>query len=126
MDNGVEALVGLSARMVMRLNSMSTDRASAAKCYSDICASHMTRGAVGGLSEGCNLSFLLIPVTSTGMRKSNKPPRAARISTGLRSRCFQVGPTWNMTVIDSMKLRRGMRVENRIHFSSSHSKVAVA
>ncbi len=64
----------LSERMAMRLNSLSTDRASAAKCYSDICASHKTRGAVGGLSEGCNLSSP-IPVLVTGMRAA--PRRGA-------------------------------------------------
>ncbi|PND19991.1 hypothetical protein CN934_19985 [Ensifer sp. MMN_5] len=42
--------------------------AAGSKCYSDLCAPHKTRGAVGNVSEDCILSTL-IPVLVTGIQQ---------------------------------------------------------
>ncbi|MQX23174.1 hypothetical protein GHJ84_19815 [Sinorhizobium meliloti] len=47
--------------------------------------------------------------------------RAADLSRRLNHDVFRSGRPKNMSVIDSKKLRRGMRAENRTHFSSSRS-----
>jgi hypothetical protein len=65
MDNGVEALVGFVGTHGDALEFIE---------YRS-CASHKTRGAVGGVSEDGNLSFCLIPVLVTGMRAA---PRLRR------------------------------------------------
>ncbi len=49
-----------------RFNGQET--CSSSTCYSDLCASHKTRGAVGNLSEDCNLSSVLI-VLVTAMKQ---------------------------------------------------------
>jgi hypothetical protein len=41
------------------------------------CASHKTRGAVGGVSEDCNLSFCLIPCSSQGSSSAAYAAREA-------------------------------------------------
>ncbi|ASJ62771.1 hypothetical protein GOA59_15360 [Sinorhizobium meliloti] len=57
-------------------------------------------------------------VNCAKLRRVNESPRITLDHDALRS-----GRPESMNVIDSKKLRRGMRAENRTHFSSSRSKV---
>ncbi|MDX0285349.1 hypothetical protein GOC63_02820 [Sinorhizobium meliloti] len=57
-------------------------------------------------------------VNCAKLRRVNESPPITLDHDALRS-----GRPESMNVIDSKKLRRGMRAENRTHFSSSRSKV---
>ena len=115
MDNGVEALFGFVgthgdalefleyrpcatasqsatatfARLIRRAALSETYRRTATSPRLIPCARHRDPAAPrprrGKSSFSPRTWSGWIPVTSTGMRKSNKPPRVARISTGLRA-----------------------------------------
>ena len=98
-----------------------TKACSSPKCYSDLQSLLASSSElVTGIQQCrvCGAGSVLsaqgwagwIPVTSTGMRKSNKTPRVARISTGLR----KVSQDCNLSSVLIHVLVTGMRAAPRL------------